>query len=607
MTRPKCDHLLQFYENEEFLYNRVAEFLADGLKQGQPLVVIATETHGRGFIKALRALGLNPEALRALGRLVLLDARETLATFMGDRLPDEGRFATHVGGVIAKASRQAAHNGVRAYGEMVDLLYSDGNPDGAIRLEQCWNTLAQTHAFTLLCAYGMEGFATESQSDRFSEICALHSHVSPIDGDSVSSDQDRRNREISRLQQRARALEAEIERRKALERSLQEATVALQEADRRKDEFLATLAHELRNPLAPIQNALQMIRAGGVDEQAGHVAADVIARQMRQLTRLVDDLLDLSRITTGRLELRKRRLELRELLHAAVETSLPLIEGGGHELVTTMPSDAIYVDGDLTRLSQVIANLLNNAAKYSDPHGCIRLTAEARADRVVVSVSDTGIGIAPEMLPRVFDMFTQGDAARDRAQGGLGIGLNLSKRLIDMHGGTIAARSEGVGHGSTFTIELPRAQAPARPTLSLAVQPERVHRTPGLRILVVDDNADAADSMAMLLQFHGHDTRTASDGVQAVTAAELFRPHVVLLDIGLPRMNGHEAACEIRRQPWAKQTALIAMSGWGQDADRQRSRDAGFDHHLVKPVDHDVLGHLLATVEPAEPAAMGSA
>jgi CheY-like chemotaxis protein len=214
-------------------------------------------------------------------------------------------------------------------------------------------------------------------------------------------------------------------------------------------------------------------------------------------------------------------------------------------------------------------------------------------------VSDTGIGITEDMIGRVFDMFTQVDAARDRSQGGLGIGLNLSQRLVDMHGGTIAAKSEGAGHGSTFTIELPLAPAATRAKLPLASETAHAHSTP-LRILVVDDNIDAADSMAMLLQFGGHETRIANDGVQAVSTAEAFRPDVILLDIGLPRMNGHEAAAEIRRQPWAEHTALIAMSGWGQDADRQRSREAGFDHHLVKPVDHNVLKHLLAAVEPAQ-------
>ncbi len=384
-----------------------------------------------------------------------------------------------------------------------------------------------------------------------------------------------------------------ITERRQLEDHLRKLAADLSEADHRKDEFLATLAHELRNPLAPIRNGLEILRLAGPGGRAIEQARSMMDRQLTQMVRLVDDLLDVSRITRNKLELRKQRLELSTVLHNAVETSRPVIDGSGHQLSVNLPSAPIIVDGDNTRLGQVFANLLNNAAKYSDRGGYIQLTALLDVGEVVVSVRDTGVGIPADMLPKIFDMFTQVDRSLEKSQGGLGIGLTLVKRLVEMHGGRVEARSEGQGKGSEFIVHLPLLQSPA-PEAPLQVADvttvsQRVQR----RILVADDNEDSAASLAMMLEMMGNEVTTAHDGVRAVEEAAKFRPDIILLDIGMPRLNGYEACRQIRKETWGQQAIVIALTGWGQDEDRRRSKEAGFDHHLVKPVDPAALVKLL--------------
>ena len=368
---------------------------------------------------------------------------------------------------------------------------------------------------------------------------------------------------------------------------------ALKESDRRKDEFLAILAHELRNPLAPIRNAVHILRAKAPALPELLWATDVIDRQVHQMSRLVDDLLDVSRIAGGKIQLRKERIELATVVNSAIEASRPLIDKRGHELAVMMPAEPIPLHADLTRLSQVLLNLLNNAAKYTDPGGRIGLTVAREGAEVAIRVTDTGIGIPSEMLPRIFGMFTQVDRSLERAEGGLGIGLTLVQRLVELHRGTVEARSGGPGKGSEFIVRLPIAthfavgkdQGPAR-----AVAEPAAHAT--CRILIVDDNRDAADTLGMLLRNLGNEVRTAHDGLEALGAAEDFQPDVVLLDIGMPKMNGYDAARQIRGRR-GKSVILIAVTGWGQEEDRRRSADAGFDHHLTKPVNLGALQKLL--------------
>ncbi len=377
---------------------------------------------------------------------------------------------------------------------------------------------------------------------------------------------------------------------------------SLREADRRKDEFLATLAHELRNPLAPIRNGLQLIRLAGKNPALLDQARTMMERQVQQLIRLVDDLLDVSRITRNKLELRKEWVELSAVVKSAVETSRPLIDAAQHQLTITLPAEPVLLDADPVRLAQAFSNLLNNAAKYSDRGGCIWLTAELASreqqpsGEVVVRVRDTGIGIPADKQKDIFDMFIQVDRSLERSQGGLGIGLTLVQRLIQMHGGSIEVHSEGPGKGSEFIVRLPVVAVSKLPSVpeppdSLPMKAE-VRR----RILVVDDNRDAAESLAITLRLLGHEVAMAHDGLQAVETVSTFQPDVALLDLGMPKLNGYDAARRIRDQ-WGKSLLLIALTGWGQEEDRRRSHEAGFDNHMVKPVDPQGLMKLLAELQ----------
>jgi signal transduction histidine kinase/CheY-like chemotaxis protein len=367
----------------------------------------------------------------------------------------------------------------------------------------------------------------------------------------------------------------------------------LRETDRRKDEFLATLAHELRNPLAPLRNGLEIMRIASRDAAVFAHTQQMMERQLAHLIRLVDDLLDVSRIRRGLFELRRGRVALAPILADALEASRPLIDAAGHQVVVNQPSEPLFVDGDATRLAQVFANLLNNAAQYTDRGGRIELSVERQGVEGVVSVRDNGVGIDAARVDSLFDMFTQGDRRLERAHGGLGVGLTLVKQLVEMHGGRVRASSDGPGRGSAFVVRLPlilhRAVDDA-PHPRVAIRPPAPRR-----VLVVDDNRDSAASLAELLTLAGNPTEVAYDGVEAIVTAERFQPDVMLLDIGMPRMNGYDTCRAIRAKDWGKDIVIVALTGWGQEEDRQKSRDAGFDDHLVKPVSYDDLIGLLQT------------
>jgi signal transduction histidine kinase/CheY-like chemotaxis protein len=374
--------------------------------------------------------------------------------------------------------------------------------------------------------------------------------------------------------------------------------------DRRKDEFLAVLAHELRNPLAPIQNAVRLARTPGEAPGTTQAALDVIERQVKHMSRLVGDLTDLSRISTGRLDLQTESITVQQLFDAALETSRPSIDACSQKLRVALPDRAVVLNGDLTRLAQVLTNLLNNASKYSDRGG--RITLEAIVERpgthVTISVRDTGMGMSPEMVGRVFNVFEHPVDLPTRTRGGLGVGLTLARRLVELHGGTIDAYSPGPGRGSRFTVRLPiqmgsTIDETARTTATaISNAKDEANGMSPLRVLVVDDNVDSAETMAMLLTHLGHEVRTAHDGQAAIDVAEDFHPEAILLDIGLPIRSGHDVARELRRRTWAESAKIIAMSGWGRETDRQSSREAGFDYHLVKPIDHAELRRLLEPV-----------
>ena len=357
-----------------------------------------------------------------------------------------------------------------------------------------------------------------------------------------------------------------------------QAEEALRDADRKKDDFIALLAHELRNPLAPIRNGLQVMKLTKGDLKTIAQAREMMDRQLTHMVRLVDDLLDASRISRSKMELRKERIVLADVIAAAVETARPMIETAHHELQISLPSAPVFLNADLTRLSQVFSNLLTNSAKYTVPGGKICLHAQLFQKEIIISVQDNGIGIPADALSRIFDMFSQVDRSVERTSGGLGIGLALVKGLVEMHGGTVTAESEG--KGSTFTVRLPTSEESSQSCADSFARTQHGKR----RVLVADDNRDGADSLAMMLRLLGDDVRTANDGVEAIAVAEEFRPEVILMDVGMPRLNGLDATRRIREQEWGQKIGIIALTGWGQDGDRERSREAGCNGHLVKPV-----------------------
>ncbi len=370
---------------------------------------------------------------------------------------------------------------------------------------------------------------------------------------------------------------------------------ALLEADRRKDEFLATLAHELRNPLAPIRNAVRILDSAAADERQRKWGREVIARQVQRMSLLLDDLLDVSRITRGQLELKKDYVELKSVVSVAVETARPLLDAKQHQLTVNLPADSVKLEADPLRLSQVIGNLLTNAAKYTDSQGRITLDARVQNAELVIAIRDNGIGLTQESLPGLFTMFSQVNSAIDRAEGGLGIGLALVKGLVALHGGRVEVRSEGLGRGSEFIVHLPHeVLAP-----SAAVVPEETHgaaNAPAVRrctVLVADDNRDAAESLAMVLRFAGYDVLIAFGGAEALEIGQRERPRAAIIDIGMPGMSGHEVARRMRLEAWGRNAVLIALTGWGQEQDRQAAKAAGFDEHLTKPLDPDAVERVL--------------
>ena len=382
----------------------------------------------------------------------------------------------------------------------------------------------------------------------------------------------------------------DISERKKLTDDLQRLATNLSEADRRKNEFMATLAHELRNPLAPLSNMVEVLKRTDGDRETLTRARGTIERQVGQMIRLVDDLLDLNRITHDRLELRKSEIELSTVIQQAIEVARPLIDSAHHDLRVALPGEPVYLNADPARLAQVFGNLLNNSSRYTKPGGTISIEAQAFGDEVVVKVKDSGAGIPRDKLASIFDMFTQVDRTPERSQGGLGIGLTLVKRMVEMHGGSVEALSAGEGFGSEFVVRLPKLNKSKQVTPAPIDLPQS---TTERRILIVDDNRDSADSLKMLLEIAGNQTFMAHDGLEAIDAVEKHRPEVVLLDIGLPKLNGHEVCRRVREQSWGRDIVMIALTGWGQEEDRQQSKEAGFNGHLVKPVNYDELLQLL--------------
>ncbi len=711
------DHFVQFYEEDPYLLDSLRTYLQAGYESGEPLVVIATGPHREGLEERLAAGGFDLAGALEKKRYVALDAAETLSKFMVDGRPDARLFAEVVGGALRGATSPGGATRVRAFGEMVGLLWAEGNRDAAVRVEQLWNDLAQSHDFSLLCAYPLGAFSHENHGKPFLEICGEHSRVVPAESYTALETPDEQLRSVSTLQQKASSFEAAVAQRretqKALRRQEEELSDFLEnaaeglhkvgpdgrilwanraelellgytaeeyvghriaefhedpeviedilaclmrgetvsnraarlrtrdgsiryvlihangywedgqfvhsrcftrdvtermrledelrkrlaeqaEADHRKDEFLAMLGHELRNPLSPIVTALQVMRLRSDDPETMARAREVIERQTQRMTRLVDELLDVSRIMQGKVELREENVSLASVVQGAFEQARRMIDERGHHLVLDLPAEPISLRADPARLEQVLANLLLNAAKYTDVGGRIVLTATRDRNEVRISVRDNGIGLSPESREQIFELFVQGPDPLKRAGGGLGVGLTLVRRLVRLHGGTVEAGSDGPGRGSEFVVRLPLRTPPAvsRPVAASSGGAKEAAAA-ARRILVVDDNEDAAEGLTDYLRAVGHQVRMAFDGATALEEARRHRPEVVFLDIAMPKMDGYEIARLLRADEDLSACTLVALTGFGQESDRQLAREAGFDHHLVKPIDLEKVRKLL--------------
>jgi signal transduction histidine kinase/CheY-like chemotaxis protein len=584
---------VQFYDRE-FAAEGVARFLSDGLSHGRAAVVVATPEHRQAIAAALAQIARGAPTAEAVGRLLYLDAASALDSLCDDAgEPTVAGLQREIGPLLADLASRWGR--VHAYGEMVDLLAAAGRVDSAVALEEAWNELLLQHPVELLCGYRLEAFDADDGSRGFRRVCGAHTRVRladpqrPVDGGQPEPiDPARLAAELRQKDRLARHAEEQLAQLRGGQAALEEAA---ERAGSAKDEFLAMLGHELRNPLSPILTALQLMKLRGGGELERERA--LIERQAHHLLRLVDDLLDISRITRGKLRLEKRSVELAEVVAQAIESAAPLVTQRAHRLVVEVPPEGMLVDADPARLSQVIANLLINAAKYTPSEGCIEVRGAAEGGEAVVVVRDNGIGIAPDLLPSVFDLFVQGPRGRDRTEGGLGLGLAIVQNLVRLHGGTVSARSEGVGHGTEIDVRLPLAiRAFAGHGTTVAGVPAA--HGPGIRVLVVDDNVDAAQTLAELIEAMGSEAHVAHDGPAALLRTQELAPDLVLLDIGLPVMDGYEVAERLRRGGFGLR--LAALTGYGQPEDRERSRRAGFDCHFVKPLATDALQSLLASV-----------
>jgi signal transduction histidine kinase/CheY-like chemotaxis protein len=579
-------HAVQFYESHEFLCDVVARFIGQGLRTGAGAVLLLTAAHKLSVRNQLEADGIDVATALATGRLLFLDAHESLDGFMRGGQVDDARFFALVAAVMERVSGTAGTR-LRAYGEMVDLLWKEGLIEAALQLERLWDEVTRTRPLSLLCAYDMENFQVGGDSGPFDRICAAHTKVIPTERFRQSDVIDARYRAIAQLQQRARALASELPRRtraeqlvREREEELRRQNESLEAALRAKDEFLAMLGHELRNPLAPILLAVDLLRQrhGEASECA------VIERQVKHLVRLVDDLLDVARLVRGKVTLHKRVIELADVIARGIELAPVLDITRRADLALRVPAEGLPVEVDPERMAQVVSNVLTNAVKYSDPGSPIVVSASGSDGRVLLSVRDAGVGIAPELIDRVFELFVQEKQTVDRTGGGLGLGLAIVRNIVELHGGLVSAHSAGAGRGTELRVELPLCATLTSSSHSAArhgadaVPTARTMR----RILLVDDNEDAACLLGQVLERMGHSVAIAHDGPSALELAARFDPDVALLDIGLPVIDGHQLGARLREQ--LPVLRLIAISGYGDRASRTRSLTAGFEAHLVKPI-----------------------
>ena len=600
------DHFVQFYEADGFLLNSLSGFIGKAIQSGDGAIVVATEAHRHSLDELLQANGLDIVGARARGCYVSLDAAATLAKFMVDGVPDAGRFNEVIGGVVASVTDGRSRTS--AFGEMVALLWAEGNFSAAIRLEELWNELQKLHSFSLFCAYPMNELRGERFVEPHSSVCSLHSRVIPAESYASVSDLDARLRAIALLQQKATSLEAEVKERRQVEERLrlalsgeQIARAEAETANRLKDEFLATVSHEIRTPLNAIIGWSHLLRSGRLDEAGTARAIETIDRNAKTQAQLIEDILDVSRVITGKLRLRNEAVDIASVINAAIDSVQLAIESKGLHLEVTLDPSARHTFGDDGRLQQVVWNLLSNAIKFTPTGGRIKIKVKRAEGNMQLSVSDTGHGISPDFLHFIFERFRQADGTSTRHHGGLGLGLAIVRHLVELHGGSIKADSAGVGEGATFTITLPLAphSRTQRKKVTGRLRAEEVsqgHFTSlplldGVKVLLVDNDADTLQVVRAMLDGSKAMVLTAASVSEAMEMLVWYDPHVLVSDLAMPEEDGYSLIRKVRALDANKgyQVPAIALTSYVRVEDRARALAAGFNLFVPKPLQPDEL------------------
>jgi signal transduction histidine kinase/CheY-like chemotaxis protein len=599
------DHFVQFYETDGFLLDSLSGFIGKAITSGQAAVVIATQEHREGLDRLLLGSGLDVANAKTGGQYISLDAAETLSKFMVDGSPDPGAFRQLMGGVIGSVTD--GRPGVRAFGEMVALLWAEGNHTGAIRLEELWNDLQKAHSFSLFCAYPMHGLGGAQLIEPHSGVCTVHSRVIPAESYAVLVNDEARLLAVARLQQRAASLEAEVKERKRAEERLRLALVGEQmaraeaeTANRMKDEFLATVSHELRTPLNAIIGWSHLIRSGSLDETTVSRALETIDRNAKAQAQLIEDILDVSRMITGKLRLKNEPVDIAAVINASIDSIQLAVDSKDIELEVTLDPSARHTLGDSNRLQQVVWNLLSNSIKFTPSGGRIEVKVERSGRNLKIRVSDSGQGINRDFLPFIFERFRQADGTTTRQHGGLGLGLAIVRHLVELHGGTIEAESAGEGKGSSFVLELPLAPPQrAREFLkaTASAQPEKdgdghftsLSALADVHVLLVDNDPDTLQILSMMLIESKANVQTATSVNEAMEVLEWYQPDVVVSDLAMPGEDGYSLVARIRALENGKPLPIVALTSYVRVEDRTRALSAGFNMFVPKPVEPNEL------------------
>ena len=611
------DHFVQFYESDGFLLNSLSGFIGSAIKKGLPAVVVATKAHRDGLDELMRANSIDVTQAIASGRYLALDAAETLSKFMVNGVPEPNLFNEVIGNVISSVTDGRSR--VRTFGEMVALLWAEGNQAGALRLEELWNDLQKAHAFSLFCAYPMNAFGSEKFIEPHDGVCTVHSRVLPSESYAHLTDYDARLREIARLQQKASALEGEINERKEVEEKLRLALVGEQmaraeaeTANRMKDQFLATVSHELRTPLNAIIGWSHLLKGGKLDGATSQRALETIDRNARSQAQLIEDILDVSRMITGKLRLKQEVVDISSVINAAIDSVQLAIDSKNLNLNVTLDPTARHTLGDTSRLQQVVWNLLANAIKFTPTGGSIEVRVQRADDNLQICVKDSGQGISPEFLPHIFEHFRQADGTNTRLHGGLGLGLAIVRQLVELHGGSVKADSGGDGAGCTFTIELPMAPQKRQQVHSSAAgvpisdDVTQIIGTSSLslddvRVLLIDDDVDTLQFLGVMLTEARAQVQTCTSVSEGLAALEWFDADVVVSDLAMPGEDGYALISKLRNSGLeSANVPAVALTSYVRVEDRARALSAGFNMFVAKPVQPDELVAAIANLSEIE-------